>query len=60
MGFIVSDLIPTRIRLWGGITFRAVSICRRRLLHKQEPLSEKQELMRIAQCLVLKITEGVD
>jgi len=31
-----------------------------RLLHKQEPLSEKEELMFKAQCRVLKITEDVD
>ena len=31
-----------------------------RLLHKQEPLSEKEELMLKAQCRVLKITEDVD
>jgi len=31
-----------------------------RLLHKQEPLSEKEELMLKAQCHVLKITEDVD
>ena len=31
-----------------------------RLLHKQEPLSEKEELMLKAQCRVLKITQDVD
>jgi len=31
-----------------------------RLLHKQEPLSEKEELMLKAQCRVLEITEDVD
>ena len=31
-----------------------------RLLHKQEPLSEKEELMLKAQCRVLAITEDVD
>ena len=31
-----------------------------RLLHKQEPLTEKEELMLKAQCRVLKITEDVD
>jgi hypothetical protein len=31
-----------------------------RMLHKQEPLSEKEELMLKAQCRVLKITEDVD
>ena len=31
-----------------------------RLLHKPEPLSEKEELMLKAQCRILKITEDVD
>jgi hypothetical protein len=31
-----------------------------RLLHKQEPLSEKEQLMLKAQCRVLKITQDVD
>jgi hypothetical protein len=31
-----------------------------RLLHKQEPLSEKEELMLKAQCRVLEITQDVD
>ena len=31
-----------------------------RLLHKQEPLSEKEELMLKAQFRVLKITEDID